>query len=544
MAFEKENGVGDLTPLVRDGIVFSPYPDCELPRCSMYSYVKQRLIKFHDKVAMIEGDRSVTSSQLLDTYQRYAAGFQSHGVNRGDKICCLLNKSMDNSIALSSAIFAGGAIVLCSPLHRKGELLANLRRADVCHVLTDAPNAGMVKELQKEMKFKSVFVIGEERGFISVPEFRNIPATAFQEVPVSDPENELAAITFSSGTTGPPKAMQVTHYGFVSSIAILASQDLLDPSDVYLVFESSAHVFGVLFTTFAIYCGAVAVFIPLRPSHATVAAAINRFKVTALSNFPARLQTICTDMMETGERFDSVKKILFTGGPMTPNLADMVKSQFSLSDFRNLYGFSESLNPVTLTPPHDICMTDVGFVAPNMQIKVIDTETGETLGPRKHGELYIRTPTATSGYYVNDQGVVPAVDQDGWLPSGDLGFYREDGRFQIVDRLKSIIKFRDYTVVPHELEEVLLTHPLVSEAVVVGTPHSQYFEAPTAFVVRKKQNTGVEVSEEELKELVASQLAPYKHLTGGLFFVDNIPTTENGKVSREMMKQRFIASMH
>ncbi|CAN7998494.1 unnamed protein product [Ixodes hexagonus] len=247
---------------------------------------------------------------------------------------------------------------------------------------------------------------------------------------------------------------------------------------------------------------------------------------------------ISDQMKQTGRRFPSVKKIIFTGGSLSRELADRLLRQFEPTSFRILYGLSEAVAPVTYTPANQICFDNIGFPGCNMQMKVIDKETGLPLGHLEHGELCVRTPSVIRGYFTKGQRPLPAADNDGWIHTGDLGYYNDDGSFQFVERLKNIIKCFDYNVAPCEIEAVLLKHPNVAEAVVIGTPHSVCGEAPTAFVVRTEEPAlDATTAENELKELVAGELASCKHLYGGVFFVDSIARTANGKISREKMKQ-------
>ncbi|CAN7994699.1 unnamed protein product [Ixodes pacificus] len=244
-----------------------------------------------------------------------------------------------------------------------------------------------------------------------------------------------------------------------------------------------------------------------------------------------------TQMKATGRTFPSVKKLVCTGGSVSRGVQELLLDQFKPNSFRNLYGLSEGLASLTYTPANEICFDNIGFLGCNVRIKVIDRETGISLGTGDHGELCVRTPSIIRGYPRKGQAPLPAVDEDGWLHTGDLGLYDDNGCFHYVERLKNIIKCFDYNVAPSEIEDVLLQHPGVEEAVVVATPHPVCYEAPTAFVVRTKDlMSGASATEDELKEYVAGQLAFYKHLHGGVYIVDKIAKTANGKISREQMK--------
>ncbi|CAN8017550.1 unnamed protein product [Ixodes persulcatus] len=185
---------------------------------------------------------------------------------------------------------------------------------------------------------------------------------------------------------------------------------------------------------------------------------------------------------------------------------------------------------------------NIGFPASSVQFKVVDVETGLPVGPYTTGELHIKTPAVTRGYS-RKTGTVSAVDENGWLASGDLVYYNEDGRFYYYERMKSLIKCLDYEVAPCELEEILLSHPFVAEAVVVGVLHSEFGEVAKAFVVIKDSVClGMSPTSEELQEFVAARTAFFKHLYGGVVIVQSIPKTQTGKVKRQKLRETGKAS--
>ncbi|KAL1479082.1 hypothetical protein MTO96_052159 [Rhipicephalus appendiculatus] len=231
---------------------------------------------------------------------------------------------------------------------------------------------------------------------------------------------------------------------------------------------------------------------------------------------------------ETGRQMKSVRKVVFTAASIPRKLGERVLRHLNLTDFKNFLGCSEGLSPYCVPPPGETFFESVGFPASN----VTDPDSGRALGPGEHGEIWVQTPSASPGYVSQDGQLLRVVDDNGWLHTGDLGYYDHNGRFFVVERLKHIIKCQDYRVFPHELEAIINTHPAVIEACVVGIPDEEVTEAPTAFVVRRKNDRGEPlVTEEELVDLVASQTAYYKHLYGGVVFLDELPRTASGKTN-------------
>ncbi|KAG0428985.1 hypothetical protein HPB47_024082, partial [Ixodes persulcatus] len=388
---------------IKDGIVYSPYPEIEIPMCSLYAVVEQSLLRFGDKAALVQHADSFTYPEMLSLLRRYSAGFQARGIGRGDRITCCLSNTLENFVALFGVIFAGATTILTEPVLTPDELTFQVTDSASKYILTDSENAPKFQGLQTRADIKELMVVGSWPGFFSVSAFQDISDTSFKEVSVPDTRNEIAAICYSSGTTGSPKAVEITHYSFIAGMMSLMK----------------------------------------------------------------------------------------------------IRSQFCLECFRNLYGLSEALSPACMPCWDETDFDNIGFPASSVQFKVVDVETGLPVGPYTTGELHIKTPAVTRGYS-RKTGTVSAVDENGWLASGDLVYYNEDGRFYYYERMKSLIKCLDYEVAPCELEEILLSHPFVAEAVVVGVLHSEFGEVAKAFVVIKDSVCqGMSPTSEELQEFVA-----------------------------------------
>lgn len=201
------------------------------------------------------------------------------------------------------------------------------------------------------------------------------------------------------------------------------------------------------------------------------------------------------------------------------------------------YGLTETSPAVLLNYLGSKKYGSVGIPPATTQAKVIDLSDPEMkgLGPNEQGELLVRGPQVMLGYLNNKEATDETI-VDGWLRTGDLAFYDDEGSFFITDRLKELIKVKGFQVPPAELEEILRSHPKVSDAAVVGAPHDQHGEVPRAFIVKK---SGTDVTEKELKEFVASKTAIYKHLHGGVHFLEVIPKNASGKILRRELKLKY-----
>jgi acyl-CoA synthetase (AMP-forming)/AMP-acid ligase II len=196
------------------------------------------------------------------------------------------------------------------------------------------------------------------------------------------------------------------------------------------------------------------------------------------------------------------------------------------------YGMTE-LSPVSqLTPPGQFKPGSVGVTAPNTELRIVDPSTGEDLGLDADGEMWVRGPQVMKGYLNNPEATAATLDADGWLHTGDIGHVDADGHVFVVDRLKELIKYKGFQVPPAELEALLLTHPAVADAAVIGRPDAEAGEVPVAFVVLKPGQT---VSADEIKSFVADQVAHYKRL-GDVRFVEAVPKSASGKILRRLLR--------
>lgn len=179
-----------------------------------------------------------------------------------------------------------------------------------------------------------------------------------------------------------------------------------------------------------------------------------------------------------------------------------------------------------------------GGPTPNTEAKIVDLSDPDYkgLGPNESGELLVRGPQAMLGYFQNPEATKEMVTRNGWVRTGDIAHYDEEGYFFITDRLKELIKVKGFQVPPAELEQILRDHPKVLDAAVVGTAHATFGEVPRAFIVKKE---GVNVSEKELQDFVADKVAPYKKLAGGVTFIKTIPKNSTGKIMRRQIKEEY-----
>lgn len=527
---------------IEAGIVYSPYPSFEIPECSAYACIKLKLQQYEERTAAIDGDVEMTHGQLLKRIQRYAAGFQAHGIKRRDHICVHLGNKLENLVAVFAIIAAGGTVVCARPTLTTRELLYQIRDSDAAYVLTDAANSAKVADVNSQHKLKGLFSVDDLPGFVHVHKFRDFSETLFQEVEIEDSKEEVMGLTYTSGTTGLPKAVQITHHGFVAGV----TNGYCTPKtekDVYLAWAPITHVSGFIYTMVHMCMGSTVVISEPRISFQKFVEVVRHHKVVLLFFFPTMLNVYVGMMEKTGIRLPSVRKVVVGGSTLSPAAAERALKVFDVSSFVNMYALSESCGVLCSPPPGQIAYDTIGYPGPGVQAKIVDASTGQALGPGQRGEMVVKPPGVMKGYYKRAEDTASVLSKDGWLRTGDCMYYDEHGKFYFLERLKEMIKCMDNQLAPAELEEILTTHPHVAEAAVVGIPHPKYGEAPTAFIVRKPaEDISDAVIRNELTQHVARQCAVYKHLYGGVHFVPSIPKTENGKVQRGALRWKSQCS--
>lgn len=518
---------------IENKIVYSPYPKLSVPVCSVYTVVKSFLSVAGSKLAVVDYTTSYTRQELLHALQRYAAGFQSHGLKLGDHVCVHLRNSVDSFVTVFGLIFAGATIILAKTSLTHRELLYQMADGEATYVVTDPPNADKVRKVCDEMKIpeKARFVLGEAPGFSSILGFALIDPKQFHEVPVPDPKNFIAALSYTSGTTGLPKGVEITHFSFVANMVQSKSVTASDETDVFLAWNPITHMSGFLFTMLAACIGSTCVIVSPALTYNQFIDVCNKYQVSAMFSFPSRLQSLVNEMLRTNTKLELVRKLSIGGSLVTETLARRAIQVFpNLHNLRNFYGLTESCGIISVPGQDEINFVDLGIPAPNVEIKVLSSDKKELMGPNQPGELLFRMPSLMHGYYKKPKETAAVLLKDGWCNTGDMGYYNDDGRLHFLERLKEMIKCMDNQVVPAELENLILDKcPAVAEVSVLGLPHPEYGEVAAAFVVLHDYHKG-KVTEEDIKKIVSDNLAKHKHLYGGVYFPPSLPHTDTGKV--------------
>ncbi|KAG0413453.1 hypothetical protein HPB47_009393 [Ixodes persulcatus] len=251
--------------------------------------------------------------------------------------------------------------------------------------------------------------------------------------------------------------------------------------------------------------GAKCVIIPEGTSFDEMVEAVRRHKITTLFASTTSIHRLATHMIESGIRLPSVRNVVIIAVRVTEKAAETIFSAFCLKSFRSMYGTTELSNVISWMPRDTMEHKTIGFPAPDVQMMVVDIDTGNVLGPKEHGELWVKSPTNMRAYYNNPDATAEVITPEGWLRTGDIAYYDETGRFYVVERIKQFFHCMGRQVAQSEIEGVLLSHEGVEEAAVIDVPHPEYTDVAKAFVVLKPSYRGPgRTRTQELQQFVAA----------------------------------------
>ncbi|XP_077560392.1 putative 4-coumarate--CoA ligase 1 [Haemaphysalis longicornis] len=537
-----------MKPRIEDRVVYSPYPDIEIPLCSFYTLIEEQLQKNPNSMALVDDVVSLTRGEVLAQFKRYAVGFRSHGVMPGDRICVHFNNSVENIAAMYGCVLAGATVVMMKTSLTEQEILYQAQDCDSTQILTEVEFTEKILSATAVLNMKGLFSMGPAAGFVSAADFATLDEREFQDCPVTDPKNTIMAVYYTSGSTGLPKGVEISHYNFVACFYTCRQHLPWRTTEISLGANPITHISGLIFQIMPVLNGAVGAVVSSMSTPIEIIDAIDKYKATVMLTFPALLHAVIREMQCTGRRLPTMRHIVTGGAVVTEWLSNTAHSTFGgLQRLQNIYGTTEGCLLIS-SQPEDLDIrdrgSDVGCPAVNVRVKVIGIISGEKLGPNQMGEICFKNASMVKGYYKRPKESADLFEKHGWMKSGDAGYYDEDGRLYFFERLKQMIKCMDNQVVPAELEELLLFKhgDEVAEVSVVGLPHAEYGEAPAAAVVLTEKGKQQEraLLAAKMKATVADHLSVHKHLHGGVFFLECFPKTETSKVNRLALARSLI----
>ena len=504
----------------------------------VHELVLQACQKYSSKTALVDTScgRHISYGEYGELVESLAKGFISAGVKPGDVIAIYLFNSWEFCVAYHAATLAGAIPTPLNPTHREREVRFQLENSDACLLVSDGPNLEGIN-LVGLPSLRAVYSTRHfAAGTIPFSELLQPTNVNIPKSPISSAE-ALAALPYSSGTTGLPKGVMLTHHNLVANVFQLLGPGAyeLHEEDVLLCFLPLYHIYGLnVGLNPVLMRGATLVLMP-RFHVKQFMSIVCSEQATITLVVPPALQAL-VQAAEAGQftQNHSVRWVKCGAAPLPPDLPRRFSALTGISVVQG-YGMTEA-SPVThlgFLSPELYLPESIGHPLALTECRVID-DAGNEADANCPGELVMRGPQFMTGYWKSPEATAIAL-RDGWYWSGDVVRRDEGGFYYVVDRRKELIKYKGFAVAPAEVEAVLLEHPAVRDCGVVSKKDSAAGEIPVAFVVPNQNFTGNKQLEQELCSFVADRLTHYKQ-PREVHFIDAIPKTASGKILRRELR--------
>ena len=516
----------------------SPYPDVEIPDMPLQDFLFEHAAKYTDKPALIDGPsgRTITYGQLVGAVRRAAAGLAARGFGKGDVFAIYSPNVPEYAIAFFGVATAGGMNTTVNPLYTAEELKRQLVDSNAKLLVTIPQFLDKAREAVAGTGVEEIFVFGEAEG--ATPFGALLAGDGDPPEIDIDPREDLVALPYSSGTTGLPKGVMLTHHNLVANLCQTHSVEQLSDQEVLIGILPFYHIYGmVVIMSGALRAGGTIVTMP-RFDLEQFLGLLQDHGVTMAYLVPPIVLALAKHPLVDNYDLSKLKNILSGAAPLPEPVGQACIERHGVI-LRQGYGLTET-SPVTHANGKDreIKPTSVGFALPNTEYRIVDLGTGQDAETEGHGEVWIRGPQVMKGYLNNPQATLDMVDDDGWLHTGDIGYADADGYLYVVDRLKELIKYKGMQVAPAELEGIIQAHPAVADIAVIPVPDLEAGELPKAFVVLKPDATA---TAEDIMAHVAEHVAPHKKVRL-VEFIDAIPKVPSGKILRRELRDRERAA--
>ncbi|XAR71532.1 Trans-feruloyl-CoA synthase [Bertholletia excelsa] len=536
----------------------SKLPDIAIPNhLPLHTYCFQRLSEFSDRTCLIVGSsgKSYSFAQTHLISQKVATGLHNLGIRKGDVIMVLLQNCAEFVFTFIGASMIGAVTTTANPFYTAAEVFKQFGTSKAKLIITQSQYVDKLRDATSQDDNNDLPIIGQDFTLITIddpPEnclhfsiLSEANESELPSVPI-DPDDPVA-LPFSSGTTGLPKGVILTHKSLITSVAQQVDGDnpnlYLKEEDVVLCVLPLFHIFSLNSVLLCSLRAGSAVLLMHKFEIGTLLELIQRHRVSVAAVVPPLVLALAKNPMVASFDLSSIRMVLSGAAPLGKELEEALRSRVPQAIFGQGYGMTEAGPVLSMClsfakHPFPTKSGSCGTVVRNAQLKVIDPDSGSSLTRNQPGEICIRGQQIMKGYLNDEEATARTIDVDGWLHTGDIGYVDDDGEVFIVDRVKELIKFKGFQVPPAELEALLVSHPSIVDAAVVPQKDDVAGEVPVAFVVR---SNGFQLSEDAVKEFIAKQVVFYKKLHK-VYFVHAIPKSPSGKILRKDLRAKLASS--
>jgi acyl-CoA synthetase (AMP-forming)/AMP-acid ligase II len=500
----------------------APYQ--EIP---LYEFLRRSGERLPDQVAVIGQDGSTrTYARIWSDARKVARLLQDDGVKKGDMVGIFSPNHIEYPAVYFGIQMAGATATTLNPLYSPREIEHQLSDAGAVDLFAFSFMQPAAEEAKKGLpKLRHIWTIDK------LPEVLEGVSEDYTPVQIN-PKEDIAALPYSSGTTGLPKGVMLTHYNIACNVIQgLATRDTTDMVDLWTLPLFHSYGMSVLMGS-CMARGGKAV-IMLRFDVEEMMRLIETYKITDIYLAPPAILAMA--QLPNPEKWDhsSLKFIGSGAAPLPPEVADQAAKKFNVKVSQG-YGMTETSPTINTQPLDKIRIETVGPPVPDTIEKIVKLGTEEELPIGEVGELMVQGPQVMKGYWNNEKETKACLTPDGWLHTGDVARFEPNGYLVLIERMKEMIKYKGYQVAPAELEALLYEHPAVRDAAVIPKPDLEGGEIPKAFIVLKE---GQSASPQDFMTFIAGKVAPYKKIRE-VEFLDEIPKTLSGKILRRDLIQR------
>jgi acyl-CoA synthetase (AMP-forming)/AMP-acid ligase II len=529
----------------------SPFPEVDIPSTSVYDFLFGEIDDADlDRVALVDtkSGRQTTYREMVARIDTFAGGLSGRGIGVGDVVGLLAPNSSAFAVAFHGILRSGATATTINALFTPKDIAKQLTDSQARMLVTVTPLLAQAEEAAAAAGLADADLVvldGEGQNAGRHPNAIDLLAAGLPAPQVNfAPSSHLAVLPYSSGTTGNPKGVMLTHRNLVANVAQIQPLHGMVENDVILAVLPFFHIYGMTVLLNAALHARAKLVIMGSFDLGEFLGNISNHKCTIAYIAPPVAVALAKHPLIDEYDLSSLNTVMSGAAPLDADLGHAVAKRLGCRVVQG-YGMSE-LSPVSHITPFDGGVRNMGMVAPlssvgwtvsNAASKLIDPETGAEIDPpteglSETGELWFKGPNVMAGYLNNEQATRETIDDEGWLHTGDLAQVDACGCVYIVDRLKELIKYKGYQVPPAELEALLLSHPSIADAAVVGVKDAEGEEVPKAFVVKQSD---AELSEDEVIDFVAGHVAPYKKVRQ-VEFIEAIPKSASGKILRKDLR--------
>ena len=486
-----------------------------------------------DNRVLIDGPtgRAMTGDQFIQAVQSVAGGLTARGWGAGKTVALMAPNMPEYCVVFHASAWAGGTITTINPTYTAHEVHHQLTDAGADVLVTIAAFADTAAEAIRGTAVRDIVIIGDAPpGMIPLSDLNGPPLAA--QVPV-DVTRHVVALPYSSGTTGLPKGVMLTHRNLVVNIDQSLNAAEIYPDELSVAFLPFFHIYGLQVLQNLYLAGGGGVVTMPRFDLKQFLDLVTEYRTPRLWIVPPVALALAMHPMVDGYDLTWLRQVNSAAAPLGSDVAQKMGKRLGTNATQG-YGMTE-LAPVSHVSPFGKGKPGAsGVLIANTEARVVNPETLEDVAPGDEGELWVRGPQVMAGYLNNPTATAATIVDGGWLRTGDIVRVDGDGYLYITDRLKELIKYKGFQVAPAELEAELLLHPAIADVAVVGVPDPEAGELPKAFIVPAPGATPPDLA--AVQSYLEGRVASYKQIRG-LAVVDAIPKSASGKILRRMLRE-------